>query len=116
MAAAQRMGGARGERGQSRERPSDRRANARRGTRRARMRGRGAMDASAQRSAVTKRDVEWARLTVFAATKAIAVAGEPLVEPIGELPYERDLEDPRNEAALWKDVEQLLDSRRALPG
>src|SRR5512132_89272 len=74
------------------------------------------MDASAQRSAVTKCDVEWARLTVFPATKAIAVAGEPLVEPIGEPAYKRGFEDPRDEAAFWKDLEQLLDSRRSLPG
>src|SRR6185503_21027833 len=69
----------------------------------------------AQRSVVSEFDVERARLTVIAAAEPVAVAGEPLVDAVGDAAHIRNLEYPRDELSAREDIQQLFDRRRTLP-
>src|SRR5688572_1848179 len=53
---------------------------------------------------------------MIAAAEVVAVAGEPLVEAIGDAAHEGDLEHPGNETTLRQHVEELLDRTRARRG
>lgn len=55
------------------------------------------------------------RCAVLAAPQMVPVAGKPAIELFGERAHERNAEQPRNQPALWEQVEQPLDGRGALP-
>ena len=50
------------------------------------------------------------------AAEPITVAREPAVEAIGERPHEWNAKEPRDPAAAWQHLKELLDRGRAPPG
>ena len=62
------------------------------------------MDGGAQRSVVAERDIERARLTVFAAPESVAVAREPFIEAIGKNANEGNAEQPSDQLSLWQNI------------
>ena len=53
---------------------------------------------------------------MLSATEAIAIAREPAIEPVGQPPHQRKLEDPPEHPSPRKNSKQLLDGIGALCG